>query len=93
MAEETPNQFNTPTIPTRIVSHEFSGDKCKVLVEGTTMAELQSSATKKAVYEYRHTIGASHMGLNKFEPTLDGGAFTKEGSPIRQGFWYLMAGL
>jgi hypothetical protein len=83
---------NTPAA-SRIVSHEFSGDTLKVLVEGPTMSALEGPEMKKAVYEYRHTIGASHMGLNKFEPAFPKTSSDNEGSPVRQGYWYLIAGL
>ena len=86
------NTKNPSTEP-KIVSHEFSGDKCKVLVEGGNMADLSNPAMKRAVYEYRHKIGASHMGLNKFEPSLNKVVTNDEGQTVRQGFWHLMAGL
>jgi hypothetical protein len=93
MTEDTVNDNTTAPTGPHIVSHEFSGDVCKVLVQGTTVAGLSTPEMKKAVYEYRHKIGASHMGLNKFEPTLSGAAFDKDGKRISQGFWYLKAGL
>ena len=75
----------------QIIGHEFSGDKCKVQVQGGTQAQLSSPKTKKAVYEYRHTVGASHMGLNRFEP--GGMKQAEDGSSVCTGYWYLMAGL
>ena len=94
MTEDTVNDNTAaPTKGAHIVSHEFSGDVCKVLVQGTTIAGLSTPDMKKAVYEYRHKIGASHMGLNRFEPSLTDGAFDENGTPVRQGFWYLKAGL
>ena len=87
------NQLDTP-LPigdnVEIVSHEFSGNTCKVLVRGNTPARLTDPDTKKAVYEYRHKIGASHMGLNKYENI--GMEHTEDG-PICTGYWYLLTSL
>lgn len=86
------NETNTSTPKdVLIVGHEFSGNTCKVQVQGSTQSQLTGPETKKAVYEYRHTIGASHMGLNKFEP----GSLKKSDTDttICVGYWYLMAGL
>tara|TARA_Y100000034_G_C6627135_1_gene273620 strand:- start:25 stop:294 length:270 start_codon:yes stop_codon:yes gene_type:complete len=85
------NTTNTPTTEPRIVGHEFAGDKCKVEVHGHSAAQLTSPTMKKSVYEYRHAIGASHMGLNRFEPI--GSKQAADGSLISAGYWYLMAGL
>ena len=79
------------TTTTLIVGHEFAGDKCKVYVQAPTEAQLTSPETKKAVYEYRHTVGASHMGLNKFEPSER--VTDSDGVSKASGYWYLMAGL
>jgi hypothetical protein len=87
MTEET-NTSNSA----QIIGHEFSGNICKVQVQGSTQSLLTGPETKKAVYEYRHTIGASHMGLNKFEPgTIK--QSDDDDTPICVGYWYLMAGL
>tara|TARA_Y100000034_G_C6605059_1_gene263335 strand:+ start:264 stop:548 length:285 start_codon:yes stop_codon:yes gene_type:complete len=82
-------QDTTPTEP-QILGHEFSGDTCKVRVQAVSSAQLTAPAMKKAVYEYRHTIGASHMGLNKFE--FAGSKQASDGTPVAEGYWYLLAG-
>jgi hypothetical protein len=75
---------------TSIVSHTFEGNKCRVNLESSSVMDLQSPAVKKAVYEYRNTIGASHMALNKFE----GATMTKtEDGPKCSGSWLLTAKL
>ncbi len=91
MTDET---TNTPqTNIAHIVSHEFSGNTCKVLVEGPSLSTLQDPEMKKSVYEYRNTVGASHMGLNKFEPIFTKTTAEDGASTIHQGYWYLTAGL
>jgi hypothetical protein len=89
MMEDTPTPLSAPKA--KIIGYEFSGDVCKIEVQAHTQAQLTDPATKRAVYEYRHTIGASHMGLNKFEP-----AYTPpvgNDSSVSTGYWYLRAGL
>jgi len=85
------NMTNTTITEPRIVGHEFAGEKCKVEVQGHSAAQLTSPEMKKAVYEYRHTIGASHMGLNRFEPASN--KQSADGKLIVSGYWYLRAGL
>ena len=55
------------TKTSKIIDHVFEGDKCKIVVQGTSINEL-AEPVKKAVYEYRNQIGASHMALNDFKP-------------------------
>lgn len=85
------NMTDVTTAEPRIVGHEFAGDKCKIEVQGHSPAQLTSPEMKKAVYEYRHTIGASHMGLNRFEPINQ--KKSDDGTIVSAGYWYLMAGL
>ena len=70
----------------KIVNHTFEGDKCRIVVEGSDLVELQGPAVKKAVYEYRNKIGASHMALNDFKPNRTEG-------PVASGDWMLIAKL
>ena len=88
----TDNETTTPELTEpHIVGHKFAGDVCKVEVQGHSASQLTSPEMKKLVYEYRHTVGASHMGLNRFEPA--GSKQASTGAPVAIGYWYLMAGL
>tara|TARA_Y100000592_G_C5452196_1_gene309351 strand:- start:94 stop:360 length:267 start_codon:yes stop_codon:yes gene_type:complete len=78
------------TKSSRIVNHVFEGDKCKIVVEGSSLVELQGTEVKKAVYEYRNKIGASHMALNDFKPNRT--ELTDNG-PVASGSWMLIAKL
>ena len=75
-----------------ITGHQFTENKLKIDIEGPTMSRLEAADVKKAVYAYRHEIGGSNMGLNKFEPQ-GLAADVKKGSMTARGSWYLMAGL
>ena len=91
MTDETTDTPQTNTA--HVVSHEFSGNTCKVLVEGPSLSTLQDPEMKKIVYEYRNTVGASHMGLNKFEPIFTKTGTAEDGTSVHQGYWYLITGL
>ena len=78
------------TKTSKIIDHVFEGDKCKIVVQGTSINELAEPAVKKAVYEYRNQIGASHMALNDFKP--QGTEITDDG-PVATGHWMLIAKL